>query len=108
MSGGLGNMIKQAQAMQEKMKQAQQELADTEVRGQSGGGLVAITMTCQHDARKLEISPALMQDEREVLEDLIVAAINDATRKIEQVSAEKMSGLKDMSGLNIPGLKLPF
>ena len=106
MKSGLGDIMKQAQAMQENMQKAQQELASTEVRGQAGGGLVTVTMTCRHDARKIEIAPALMDDEREVLEDLVAAAINDAVRKIEQVTEEKMGGLA--SGLNISNLKLPF
>lgn len=94
--------MKQAQAMQK----AQQELANTEVCGQAGGGLVAVTMTCLHDVRKVEIDPALMDDDREVLEDLVAAGINDAVRKVEEVIREKMGGLT--KGLNIPGLKLPF
>ena len=106
MTGGLGDIMKQAQAMQETMQKAQQELAHTEVCGQSGGGLVTVTMTCRYDVRKIEIAPALMEDDREVLEDLVAAGINDAVRKIEQVTQEKMGGLT--SGLNIPGLKLPF
>ena len=106
MSDGPGNLLKQAQAMQENMQKAQQELANTEVRGQAGGGMVAVTMTCRHDVRKVEIDPALMDDDREVLEDLVAACINDAVRKVEQVTREKMGGLTE--GLNIPGLKLPF
>ncbi len=106
MSGGLGNMMKQAQAMQENMRKVQQELADIEVRGQSGGGLVSVTMTCQHDVRKVEIAAALMDDDREVLEDLVAAAVNDAVRKSEQVTQEKMGGLT--AGFNLPDLKLPF
>ena len=106
MSGGLGNLMKQAQAMQETMHKAQAELADTEVRGQAGGGMVTVTMTCQHDVRKVEIAPALLEDEREVLEDLVAAGINDAVRKVDEVTREKMGGLA--GGLNIPGLKLPL
>ena len=106
MSGGLGNLMKQAQAMQEKMQQAQQELAETEVRGEAGGGLVAVTMSGRHDVRKVEIDASLMGDDREVLEDLVAAAVNDAVRKVEEVSGEKMGGLT--SGMNIPGMKLPF
>lgn len=105
----LGDMMKQAQAMQENMQKAQEELAATEVRGQSGGGLVTVTMTCRYAARKIDIDPALLEDDREVLEDLIAAAINDAVRKIEQATEEKMSGVT--AGLNLPGLpglKLPF
>lgn len=109
MKPGLGDMMKQAQAMQENMQKAQEELAATEVRGQSGGGLVAVTMTCRYAARKIDIDPALFDDDREVLEDLVVAAINDAVRKIEQATEEKMGGVAaglDLSGL--PGLKLPL
>ena len=106
MKGGIGNIMKQAQAMQENMQQAQEELAKTEVTGQSGAGLVEVTMTCRHDVRKITIDPELMSDDREVLEDLVAAAFNDAVRKVESVPQEKMGGLT--SGLNIPGLNLPF
>ena len=106
MKGGLGNIMKQAQAMQENMQKAQEELAQTEVTGQSGAGLVEVVMTCKHDVKKLTISPELMEDDKEVLEDLIVAALNDALRKAEAMHQEKMGGLT--AGLNIPGLKLPF
>jgi DNA-binding YbaB/EbfC family protein len=106
MKGQLGNIMKQAQAMQENMQKAQEELANTEVTGQSGAGMVEILMTCRHDVRKVSIDPALMDDEREVLEDLIAAAMNDAVRKVEKTTEEKMGGLT--SGMNIPGLKLPF
>ncbi len=106
MNGGIGNIMKQAQAMQENMRKAQEELANTEVRGQSGGGMVSVTMTCRHDVRRIEIAPALMSDDREVLEDLVAAAINDAVRKVEQATQEKMGGLT--AGLNIPGLNLPL
>lgn len=106
MKRGLGDIMKQAQAMQENMQKAQEELAATEVRGQSGGGLVTVTMTCRYAARQVEIDPALMQDDREVLEDLVAAAVNDAVRKIEQATEEKMGGLT--AGLNLPGFKLPL
>jgi len=106
MKGQLGNIMKQAQAMQENMQKAQEELANTEVTGQSGAGMVEILMTCRHDVRKVNIDPALMEDEREVLEDLIAAAMNDAVRKVEKTTEEKMGGLT--SGMNIPGLKMPF
>ncbi|CAJ2377337.1 MAG: YbaB/EbfC family nucleoid-associated protein [Gammaproteobacteria bacterium] len=105
----IGNLVKQAQAMQERMQKAQQELAATEVCGEAGGGLVKVTMTCRHDARKIEIDPSLLSDggdsdNREVLEDLIAAAINDAVRKVEAVAGEKMGGL--VSGLSGAGLNL--
>ncbi len=105
MKGGLGNLMKQAQAMQENLRKAQEELARTEVVGSSGGGVVTVTMTCRHDVRKVEIDEALVSDDKEVLEDLVAAAVNDAVRKVEKVSQEKMSGLA--GGLNIPGLNLP-
>ena len=106
MSGGLGNIMKQAQAMQESMQKAQAELASMEVCGEAGGGMVKVTMTCRHDVRRVEIDAALMNDEREVLEDLIAAAVNDAVRKVEEVTREKMGDFTE--GLNIPGLKLPL
>ncbi len=106
MKGGLGNLMKQAQAMQENMRRAQEELAKIEVIGTAGGGMVSVTMTCRHDVRRVQIDPSLMQDDKEVLEDLIAAAVNDAVRKAEQASQEKLAGLT--SGLNIPGLNLPF
>jgi len=106
MKGQLGNIMKQAQAMQENMQKAQEELANIEVTGQSGAGLVEVVMTCRHDVKKISIDPALMEDDREVLEDLIAAAMNDAVRKVEKTTEEKMGGLT--AGLNIPGMKLPF
>ena len=106
MKGGLGGIMKQAQAMQENMQKAQEELASIEVIGQSGAGMVEVVMTCRHDVRKVNIDAALMSDDKEVLEDLIAAAFNDAVRKVEATSQEKMGGLT--AGLNIPGLKLPF
>ena len=106
MKGGLGNIMKQAQAMQENMQKAQEELANTEVVGQSGAGMVEVVMTCRHDVKKVTIEPELMHDDKEILEDLIAAGFNDAVRKVEKATEEKMGGLT--SGLNIPGLKLPF
>jgi DNA-binding YbaB/EbfC family protein len=106
MKGGLGNIMKQAQAMQENMRKAQEELAKIEVTGNAGGGLVTVIMTCRHDVRRVQIDASLMQDEKEVLEDLIAAAVNDAVRKIEKTTQERMAGLT--AGLNIPGLNLPF
>ncbi len=104
--GGLGNLMKQAQAMQENLKSAQEELANVEVEGQSGGGMVRVKVSCRHDVRGVSIDDALLGDDKDVLEDLLAAAMNDATRKIEQISKEKLGGLT--SGLNIPGLNLPF
>ncbi len=108
MKGGLGNIMKQAQAMQENMQKAQAELAAIEVVGEAGGGLVKLTMTCRHDVRRVQIDPSLMSDpdDREMLEDLIAAAMNDAVRRVEKATEEKMGGLA--SGFNIPGMKLPF
>ncbi len=107
MKGGLGNIMKQAQAMQEKMQKAQEELAHMEVEGSSGGGLVTVTMTCRHDVRKVNIDDDLLTEEKAVIEDLVAAAVNDAVRKIEQQSSERMSGVT--SGMNLPGgMKLPF
>lgn len=106
MRGGLGNIMKQAQQMQEQMKKIQQELATLEVTGKSGGGMVTVVMTCRHDVRSVTIDPALMGDDKEVLEDLVAAAFNDAVQKAEKAVQEKMSGVA--SGLNIPGLNLPL
>jgi hypothetical protein len=104
MRGGIGNILKQAQAMQENLRRAQEELAKIEVTGSAGGGMVSVVMTCRHDVRRVKIDPALMGDDREVLEDLIAAAVNDAVRRVEQTVQERMAGLT--GGLNIPGLGL--
>jgi DNA-binding YbaB/EbfC family protein len=107
MKDGLSNIMKQAQAMQENMKKAQDELAEIEVGGQSGGGLVSIIMSCRHDVRRVKIDPELAGDDIDVLEDLIAAAFNDALNKVEAATQEKMGGLT--AGLNLPGgMKLPF
>ncbi|WP_298396902.1 YbaB/EbfC family nucleoid-associated protein [uncultured Azonexus sp.] len=104
--GGLGGLMKQAQMMQENMKKAQEQLAQTEVEGQAGAGMVKVVMTCAHDVRRVSIDPSVM-DDREMLEDLIAAAMNDAARKGEALSQEKMSGFT--AGMNLPpGFKLPF
>ena len=105
MKGSLGNIMKQAQAMQENFKKAQEELAQIEVTGTSGGGFVEVVMTCRHDVRRIKIDDSLISDDKEVLEDLVAAAVNDAVRRVEQASQDKMSGLT--SGLNIPGLNIP-
>ncbi len=103
---GLGGLMKQAQQMQDRMKKAQEELADVEVEGQSGSGLVKVTMTCAHVVRRIAIEPAAM-DDRDMLEDLVAAAVNDAVRRVEETSQAKMSGFT--AGLNLPpGFKLPF
>lgn len=106
MKGGFGNIMRQAQQMQENLRKAQEELANIEVTGSSGGGMVSVTMTCRHDVKSVRIEPTLLQDDKEVLEDLIAAAVNDAVRKVEQTAQEKMAGLT--AGLGLPGLKLPF
>lgn len=104
--GGMGNLMKQAQKMQEDMQKAQAEIADMEVNGQSGGGMVKITMTGRHDVKRVEIDESVM-DDKEMLEDLLAAAVNDAVRQVESQSKERMSGLTD--GMNLPGgMKLPF
>ncbi|MDR0440444.1 MAG: YbaB/EbfC family nucleoid-associated protein [Candidatus Accumulibacter sp.] len=106
MKGGIAGLMKQAQLMQENMKKAQDELAQVEVEGQSGAGMVKVTMTCAHEARRVVIDASAM-DDREMLEDLVTAAINDAVRRGEEVSAERMAGFT--AGLNLPaGMKLPF
>ena len=105
--GGLGDLMKQAQQMQEKMQQLQQEIANAEVTGESGAGLVKITMTGRHDVRKVDIDASLMSEDKEVLEDLIAAAMNDAVRRAEQAQQEKMSSLT--AGIPMPpGFKFPF
>lgn len=106
MKGGLGNMMKQAQMMQENLRKAQEELARIEVTGSAGGGLVSVVMTCRHDVKRVQIDATLLKDDKEVLEDLVAAAMNDAVRKAEEASQQKMSGIT--AGFNIPGLKLPF
>jgi DNA-binding YbaB/EbfC family protein len=106
MKGGLGNIMKQAQAMQENMRKAQEELAHIEVNGSAAGGLVKVVMTCRHDVKRVNIDPELLKDDKEVLEDLVAAAMNDAVRKAEETTQQKMAGLT--SGLSIPGLNLPF
>jgi DNA-binding YbaB/EbfC family protein len=106
MKGGLGDLMKQAQAVQDNLRKAQEELAHIEVEGASGGGMVKVTMTCRHDVRRVEIDNDLLGDDKEVLEDLIAAAVNDAVRKAEKATQEKMAGLT--SGFNIPGLNLPL
>jgi len=106
MKGGIGGLMKQAQQMQENMKKMQEQLASVEVEGQSGAGMVKVLMTCKHDVRRVSIDPSVM-DDREMLEDLLAAAVNDAVRRVETTTQEKMAGF--MSGLNLPpGFKLPF
>jgi nucleoid-associated protein EbfC len=107
MKGGIGNLMKQAQKMQADMQRAQEELANLEITGQSGGGMVKVVMTGRHDLKRVSIDDSLMGDDKEMLEDLIAAAVNDAVRQLEETSQERMSGLT--AGLNLPGgMKLPF
>jgi hypothetical protein len=107
MKGGIGNMMKQAQKMQENMQKAQEEIANMEVTGQAGGGMVKVTMTGRHDIKRVEIDDSLMSDDKEILEDLVAAAVNDAVKQVEKESQEKMSGM--MAGFNLPpGMNLPF
>ncbi|MCX4193252.1 YbaB/EbfC family nucleoid-associated protein [Methylophaga sp. OBS1] len=102
MKGGLGNLMKQAQQMQANMEKAQQELAQMEVVGQAGGGMVKVTMTGKHDVKRIEIEDTLYEDDKEMLEDLIAAAVNDANRQVEKTTQERMSGMMP------PGMKMPF
>lgn len=107
MKGGIGQLMKQAKQMQENMEKVQAELADTEVTGEAGAGLVRVTMSCKHEVRGIKIDDSLLGDDREMLEDLIAAGFNDALRKAEAISKDKMSGMA--GGLGLPaGFKLPF
>lgn len=104
--GGLGGLMKQAQVMQDNMKKAQEQLAQMEVEGQAGAGMVKVVMTCSHEVRRVTIDPSVL-DDKEMLEDLVAAAMNDAVRRGEELSKEKMAGFT--AGLNLPpGFKLPF
>ncbi|MBL8486539.1 MAG: YbaB/EbfC family nucleoid-associated protein [Rhodocyclaceae bacterium] len=106
MKGGLGNLMKQAQQMQQNMMKAQEELANLEVEGQSGAGAVKVVMTCKHDVRRVTIDPSVM-DDKEMLEDLVAAALNDANRRAESTAQERMGAFT--AGLQLPpGMKLPF
>jgi len=107
MKNQLAGLMKQAQAMQENLRKAQDELASIEVEGQSGAGLVKVTMTCKHDVKRVMIDPSLLTDDKDMLEDLVAAAINDAVRRVETTSQEKMGKLT--AGMpQIPGMKFPF
>jgi len=105
MKGNIGQLMKQAQAMQEGMRRVQEELATVEVEGQSGAGLVKVALTCKYDVKRVSIDPSLLGDDREMLEDLVAAAFNDAARRVESTVAERMGGLTTGLGLP-PGLKL--
>ena len=107
MKNQLAGLMKQAQAMQDNMKRAQDELAPIEVEGQSGAGLVKVTMTCKHDVKRITIDPSLLADDKDMLEDLVAAAFNDAVRRAEELSSEKMGKLT--AGMPLPpGMKFPF
>lgn len=107
MKGGIGNLLKQAQQMQANVQKMQEEMANMEVEGQAGGGMVKITMTGRHDVKRVFIDPSLLSDDKDMLEDLIAAAVNDAVRHVEKITQERMSGMTGGMGLP-PGFKLPF
>ncbi len=107
MKGALGNLMKQAQKMQEQVQRVQEEIANAEVVGESGGGLVRVIMNGRHDIKSVTIDPDLMNDEKTMLEDLMAAAVNDANRRVEALSKEKLAGVT--AGIELPaGVKLPF
>lgn len=107
MKGGIGNLMKQAQRLQQEMQRAQEEIANMEVTGEAGGGMVSVVMTGRHELRRVTIDPELFKDDKEMVEDLVAAAVNDAVRKVERTSQEKMSSMT--SGLPLPpGMKMPF
>ncbi|CAN5226501.1 YbaB/EbfC family nucleoid-associated protein [soil metagenome] len=107
MKGNIGQLMKQAQQMQDNMKKMQDTLATIEVEGQSGAGMVKVTMTCKNDCKRIVIDPSLLADDKDMLEDLVTAAVNDALRKAEATASEKMAGIT--AGMPLPpGFKLPF
>jgi DNA-binding YbaB/EbfC family protein len=107
MKGGIGNLMKQAQQLQANMQRAQAEIAALEVTGESGGGMVKVTINGRHEAKRVQIDPSVPMDDREMVEDLVAAAFNDAVHRLEAVTQERMSSL--MGGMSLPaGLKLPF
>ncbi|NOX08423.1 MAG: YbaB/EbfC family nucleoid-associated protein [Gammaproteobacteria bacterium] len=107
MKGGMGNIMKQAQQMQANLQKAQQELADMEVTGQAGGGMVSVLMTGKHEVRRVSIDDALFGDDKEMLEDLVAAAINDAVQRVASTTEEKMASVT--GGMQLPpGMSLPF
>ena len=107
MKGGLAGLMKQAQQMQANMKKAQEELATVEVEGLAGSGMVKVTMTCAHVVRRVQLDDSLLSDDKEMLEDLIAAAMNDAMKKAEEISQKRMSGFT--AGMNLPpGMNFPF
>jgi DNA-binding YbaB/EbfC family protein len=107
MKGAFGDMMKQAQKMQADLQKAQEEMADLEVVGEAGAGMVQVVMTGRHDVRRVSIDPAVLQEDKEILEDLLAAAVNDANRKVDQTLQDRFSGM--LGGLGLPpGMKLPF
>ncbi|GAB3345553.1 MULTISPECIES: YbaB/EbfC family nucleoid-associated protein [Chromohalobacter] len=107
MKGGMGNMMKQAQEMQEKMQKVQEEIAETEVTGEAGAGMIKVTMNGRHDVSSVNIDPSVMEEDKELLEDLLAAAVNDAVRKVETTSKERMEEVT--AGMNLPAdFKMPF
>ncbi len=106
MKGNMNQLMQQAQRMQEAMQKAQQALASIEVSGAAGGGLVSVTMSCNHQVRRVSIDPGLLGDDRDMLEDLVAAAVNDALRKVEQATQEHMGSA--LGGMKLPGMNLPF
>lgn len=107
MKGGMGNIMKQAQQMQEKMQKMQEEVANMEVTGEAGAGMVSVVMNGRHDVKKVSVDDSVMSEDKDLLEDLLAAAVNDAVRKIESASQDKMSSVTSGMGLP-PGMKLPF
>ena len=107
MKGNIGQLMKQAQMMQENMKRMQEQLATIEIEGQSGAGMVKVVMTCRYDVKRVSLDDSLLKDDKEMLEDLIAAAVDDAVRKVEATTQEKMGGMAAGMGLP-PGFKLPF
>jgi nucleoid-associated protein EbfC len=107
MKGQLAGLMKQAQQMQENMRKLQEQLAGVEVEGQSGAGLVKVVMTCKHDVKRVSIDPSLLADDKDMLEDLVAAAFNDAVRRAEATTQEKLGSLTAGMGLP-PGFKMPF
>lgn len=107
MKNQLAGLMKQAQKMQDDMKKAQDELASIEIEGQSGAGLVKVTMNCKHDVKRVQIDPSLLEDDKDMLEDLVAAAVTDAVRRVEEASAAHLG--KVTQGMNLPGgMKFPF
>lgn len=107
MKGSMGNLMRQAQQMQEQMKRAQEELAQAEVTGSAGGGMVEVTLTGRHEVRRVKVSPELLSEDAEMLEDMVAAAFNDAVNKVAEMIKERFSGMA--GGLDLPaGMKLPF